>query len=440
MITYSKIGRKGHLGNQLFQIASTIGLGVTYKHEFAFLDWKYQNYFKNKLPVSEHDFSNFLTIEENEYCYYDWSLGNKNYDISGWLQSEKYFDEALTKHYFEFSENLIDSIRSKYQETFKKRTILISIRRGDFVNHPDYFQLSIKYYFNSLIRFFSDWESCNLVVLSDDINYCKFHFSFLENAFFGEGLNEIEQLCLGTLCDDFIISNSTFSWWSAWLGEKNDSKIIRPLKNFDGLKALQLNDKDYYPDRWTVYNHLDDKIKLQSTVFKIDFRKNTEILKNYILNYFDTEVLTNSDLIQKNEKIYVFKKDYILPPFFIYYSCLKLDISNNSIVFNNVKRVFKVSKSLNYKEFLSQSDFGLFSKVFSFSSSNKKTFRSDVFIKKNQNLSVSSIVEEDNCFLNTLGGQFCNIGGYEYSLKQYIRKKKIMIKKSIKKMLYKKQT
>ena len=436
MITYSKIGKKGNLGNQLFQIASTIGLATRNKQDFSFPDWKYQKYFKNSLPLLELNPSNFEGVEEKEYNWHEWNLENKNYDVSGWLQSEKYFDRELTKQYFRFNENVVESVKLKYQEVLQKRTILLSIRRGDFVNHTDYFQLPIKYYMNALLHFFPEWESCNLIVLSDDINYCKFHFSFLENAFFGDGLTEIEQLCLGTLCDDFIISNSTFSWWSAWLGEKKDSKVIRPLKNFDGLKALELNDKDYYPERWTVYNHLDNKIKLESTIFKVDFKKNSKILENYLLNYFDVPVLVNEDTKQQNEKIYVFKKEYILPPLLLYYSWKKLDFLNENIVFNNVQKVFKVSKKLNYKEFLLQSDFGLFSKIFSFSSFNKKYSRLDVFVKRN--LSVAIKGEEENFVINTPAGKFCTIGGYEFSFRKLIRKEKIKIKKRIKKLLRKK--
>jgi hypothetical protein len=101
MITYSKIGKKGHLGNQLFQIASTIGLAVANNQDFAFLDWKYQEYFKNRLPLLTSDLS-LVNVEEKEYNFHQWNLKDENYDLSGWLQTEKYFDKALTKHYFEF--------------------------------------------------------------------------------------------------------------------------------------------------------------------------------------------------------------------------------------------------------------------------------------------------------------------------------------------------
>jgi|GEM_PF-747733 len=439
MITYSKIGKKGNLGNQLFQIASTIGLAIQSKQKYSFLEWKYQAYFKNKLPLLQTDLSTFSTVEEKEYNYYSRELGTGNYDISGWLQTEKYFDIALTKHYFEFSDSLIGRLKNTYQEVFKKRTILISIRRGDFVNHADYLQLPIHFYLNSLVHFFPDWQNCNLIVLSDDIKYCKFHFSFLKNAFFGDGLNETEQLCLGSLCDDFIISNSTFSWWSAWLGEKKDSKVIRPFKNFDGLKSQELNDKDYYPERWINYNHSNDRLKLNKLVFYIESKKNKEIIRDYILSFFDVKVVFSTNEIDSSVDVYVLKNDYFLPPLLIYFSRLELNKSGVNLIVNNIVNVFSVSRFLNCEELFVQKDLGLFSTVFSFPDTKKQTKNEaiEVYLKKHDYL----IEDLDNHALSNKtrihfhAVKFLSFGGYTYSLKKYIRRKKIQFKRSVKKIL-----
>lgn len=436
MITFSKIGKKGNLGNQLFQIASTIGLAVKHNHDFAFLEWKYQDYFKNKLPLFlSSQVPGFVSVEEKQYNYYDWEFKAENYDLEGWLQTEKYFDKELVKHYFEFSDSLKDRITAEYKSVFERRTILISIRRGDFVNHPDYFQTPIKYYLNSLVTFFPDWDSCNLIILSDDINYCKFHFSFLENAFFADGLNEAEQLCLGSLCNDFIISNSTFSWWTAWLGEKSDSKIIRPLRNFDWQKSIELNDKDYYPERWIKYNHLEQKIKVPELAFSIQTKKNKEEIEKYIAYYFDIEFAPNENNFESNKNIYSINKDCFLPPLLIYFSWLKLKNEKTDLVINSLIQNFKVSKALNYKEFEVQNDFGLFSKIFSFSYKSLIKANRSIYLKREANLSFSENFSENEFVLYFSGGQFLNLGGYNFSFKRYSKEIEKNIKKNIKKIL-----
>lgn len=437
MITYSKIGKKGNLGNQLFQIASTIGLASANNFEYGFSEWKYQCYFKNKLPPIDCNTKEMTVLEEQFYNCHNWDFGKGKYDLSGWLQTEKYFDAALTKHYFQFNDDLINSIKRKYSDAFDKKTILISIRRGDFVNHPDYFQTSIKYYINSLEKFFPDWESKNLIVLSDDVNYCKFHFSFLKNAFFGENLNVIEQLCLGTLCDDFIIGNSTFSWWSAWLGEKEESRIIRPFKNFIGNKSLELNDKDYFPERWIQYNHLNDKIKLDDIVFCLKSNKNKDVLESYILFFFEAKVEINSIKIKEGTKIYFFEEDYILPPVLIYYTCRKINSLKDKIIVNNVRAIFGVSKKLNYLEFKEQSDFGLFSDIFSFSNycMNKKL--NTVYLENHAFLgeNLEHISSAGETVIDCSVGKFFDVGGYKFSFNRCLKGIRGKIKKKIKNAL-----
>ncbi|MBF4517579.1 alpha-1,2-fucosyltransferase [Flavobacterium sp. ANB] len=263
MITFSKLGAKGNLGNQLFQIASVVGIAEKHKHGYFFPNWNYSKCFKNQLPVSYID-ETFKIVKEKKFSHYEWDLETENYDLDGWLQSEKYFNIERTKALFQF-EDFSHDLYEKYHFLFSKKTILISVRRGDFVNNPYYFQLSYSYYFKALLKNFPDWKDRNLVFTSDDIDYCKYHFSFLKNSFFLEHLTAIEQLALGSRFDDFIISNSTFSWWIAWLGEKKESKIVRPVKNFRGEFAKYNDDSDYFPERWISFD--DNKFSAQKRYF-----------------------------------------------------------------------------------------------------------------------------------------------------------------------------
>ncbi len=268
MITFSKLGFKGNLGNQLFQIASTIGIAKKNGHPFFFPVWQYSKFFQNQLPVSSIE-NVFVHVKEEKYNYYEWNLGEGNYDIEGWLQSEKYFDSNKIKEIFTFNTDFKEQLIKQHQLLFSKKSILISIRRGDFIKHPYYFQLSFKYYFLAIIKNFPDWKNRNLIFTSDDIRYCEYHFSFLKNAYFLKELSGIGQLVLGSQCDDFVISNSTFSWWSAWLGEKESSKIIRPIQNFSSQFREQNDDSDYFPSRWISFDDSLYKIDNKYFVLKV---------------------------------------------------------------------------------------------------------------------------------------------------------------------------
>lgn len=359
MITFSKLGRKGNIGNQLFQIASVIGIAKTNNQEFAFPSWKVAAYFENDLPVLKED--NFNPFYEKHYHYEPIQIDAKNYDLEGWFQSEKYFgDRAAIKEYFKFKEELVSEIRQQFQAYFDKKTILISIRRGDFVDHKDYFQLPINFYLNALLDHFPNYKDCSILVLSDDINYCKYHFSSLENVFFGDSLNAVEQLILASLCDDFIISNSTFSWWCAWLGEKKDSKIIRPLHNFSEEKRQTFNDKDYFPDRWIAYDFANKKVNLSNVALVL--RKPDALLESYFKHYFNF-------LNQNNFEDYKDNLDATSRVIFIN-NCLPSPVAINQIATSTRNSIFyrrgnwlKISKVLDKATFTNQFDFGIFARL-----------------------------------------------------------------------------
>lgn len=248
MITFSKLGYRGRLGNQLFQIAFLVSYSKLYGHDLVLPPWKYEKYFKQKLPKGE--IKNTIFYKEKHFPYYKIELdANRNYDIEGWFQTEKHFDEQIVQNQFIFDDQLKSKVKNLFKNAFKKTTILLSVRRGDFVGHENYYQVPFHYYLKALEKHFTNAKDCNIIVTSDNLDECEEHLK-IPNSFFAHGLSDIEQLCLGTMCDHFLISNSTFSWWQAWLGEKEHSKIVRPFKNFRGRVSSLLDDKDFFPPRW----------------------------------------------------------------------------------------------------------------------------------------------------------------------------------------------
>jgi hypothetical protein len=142
----------------------------------------------------------------------------------------------------------------------------------------------------ALINNFSDWKDCIIIFASDDLSYCKYHFSFIKNSFFLENLSPIEQLALCSQFENFVISNSTFSWWMAWLGENENSKIVRPIKNFRDSFAEINNDIDYFPRRWIPFDENSKRIEFKR-YFKLIIKGTLyTLLVNF--NYF----------IKKNKK------------------------------------------------------------------------------------------------------------------------------------------
>lgn len=293
MIFYPALGSLGRLGNQLFQIASTMGIAKANGTTCAFPQWKYEEYFETALPHAQMVPGNKT---EEKYYHFDESLfkldANKNYNLTGYLQSEKYWKHAEEdiRQQFVFKDACKEKLRSAFAIAFEKPLVAISIRRGDFVKNKCYYQVPIRYY---LSAYYTHFPNCNILIFTDDFKYCKLHFEALDNVFYAEGLTDIEQLCLMSMCENFIISNSTFSWWGAYLsGSKN---VIRPIKNMDGELGKLNNEKDYWLPEWKIHN---DKIDLSDTTFVIpvffdhEHRKlNVMLTVGFLLKNFHTNII-----------------------------------------------------------------------------------------------------------------------------------------------------
>lgn len=208
-----------------------------------------------------------MLVEEPHYHFtpdfwdqYRFDFKHKRVDIIGWLQSEKYWLHCRDK-VFEalcMQPGFVQETKAKLAGAFEKETIAISIRRGDFITNPNHFLLPLEFYLKALVAFFPDYPQCNIIVFSDDPSYCRKEIRALPNVYFAAGYTAMEQLCLMSLCSHFIISNSTFSWWGAMLGEKKGAKIIRSPYYVSGDLAKKIDYKDYYPERWIVFNHEKD--------------------------------------------------------------------------------------------------------------------------------------------------------------------------------------
>ena len=312
MITYTNLGhpRRGRLGNQLFQIASTIGLARMFGHDYTFPVWPYSKYFKNPLPTGGR--FEAWTVPENDFRFNTVGIGpDESYDIDGWRQSERYFlrvaDEI--RQVFGFSDDLKNTVQTRHKAALSRPAIAISVRRGDFVDNPNYAQLPVRYYILGLLDGIPDWRNYNVILFSDDMAYCRTQFEGVPGVHFANG-TDIEQLALMTFCQHFIVSNSTFSWWGAWLGEKSGSIVVRPPVNFAGPLAVINREDDYWPARWKVIDYRAKKIDLSDVAFTIPVfidhyhrMENLELSVGVLQDNFQTTIIVGEQGGTKAQKL-----------------------------------------------------------------------------------------------------------------------------------------
>lgn len=221
------------------RIMSIIGFAERFNTDWAVPKWHYSPYFKG---IKEKDGLTGIKLQELNFHYdsyenYRRLFQTRVVDIKGYFQSYKYWTERL-----EFQDVFKSLVQSQYKEWLGD-TVGVSVRRGDFVGNRNYFPLDESYYLSALKLF----PGKNVIVFSDDINWCRKYF---KNAFFCEA-SDIEQLCLMTLCDYHIISQSTFSFCGAFLSDSIE--VIRPLRNFTGMYGRLNNEKDYWIPNWKIH-------------------------------------------------------------------------------------------------------------------------------------------------------------------------------------------
>lgn len=259
-VTYNGLGTMGRLGNQMFQIATTIGVGMDNGLNYYFNDWKcsythsdFNEFMENKLindPTGKMEFN----YQEPGFGYNKIELeSNFNYGLKGYFQSEKYFKKHrdLILETFRLSEDFKNILKGKYWDILDNSCSL-HIRRGDYIDKQDYHPLvSLEYYKDALKEIYgNDFINVNILVFSDDIKWCKENL-LIENANVHYITNNVDilDLYLMTMCDNNIIANSSFSWWGAWLNQNDNKKVVAP-KAWFGTKQTNLKTNDLYCDGW----------------------------------------------------------------------------------------------------------------------------------------------------------------------------------------------
>lgn len=251
---------KGGLGNQLFQISTALfkadqentEMAINYGFRHLVTQGNHPNNYKNNLYKKISVTTNVpdFIFQEKGFSYSPLP-SQKNITLDGYFQTEKYFPNYKEKldNIFIFPENVKEKIDKSFSK-INKKILGIHIRLGDFLKIHSNVHLvcTEKYYINALKNY--DLSKYKVIVTTDDYeNFQK--FLPINDFILCNSKNEIEDLYLLTQCDDLIISNSTFSWWGAYLGKIKNS-VCAPVRWFapDGPKDFN----DIYMYNWTKIN------------------------------------------------------------------------------------------------------------------------------------------------------------------------------------------
>jgi hypothetical protein len=249
----------GGLGNQMFQIMTA------YAHSKEIGDDLYFDFDKCYTPNQGHTSSKYLPNlfkklkndkQENhfQFVYNETTFSyrpipkEKNLRLNGVFQSEKYFDKYKSdiKQVFNLDESKMRDIRNHLEDICSSDIITaVHIRRGDYLSKPYFHTTPNTEYYNNCMELMGDSK---FIIVSDDIEWCKNTF-IRENVFFSDFTDELDDLYLIMMCNNKIMSNSSFSWWGSYLSPF-DGKIFAP-KNWFGPQGPQ-DTQDIYNKNWNI--------------------------------------------------------------------------------------------------------------------------------------------------------------------------------------------
>lgn len=160
--------------------------------------------------------------------------------LIGYWQSERYFAPIADTIRREVRVNAAPEERNArlLAEIAAGDAVAIHVRRGDYVSNPvatAYHGLcGLDYYRAAIRRLAESVPRPHCFVFSDDLDWVRTNLDTGHpTTFVGHNTDTPwEDLRLMAACRHFIVANSSFSWWGAWLGDRPGKQVIAPARWF----------------------------------------------------------------------------------------------------------------------------------------------------------------------------------------------------------------
>jgi hypothetical protein len=212
-------GLAGGLGNQFFLIATVLAkahannLTPFFRFDSSLI-YKFHNDYTTSILAGlvfdqNADLSKFTTIQEKDFN----TTLTSDTIIEGYFQKPALFHDykhiiidtlTIPSNTADFT---INQLRNKY--TYRQ-IVGVQIRRGDYIKLG--WQLDTNYYIRAMAHF----PNAVFIISTDDRAWCKHQFPTIDIL---ELESDYDELITLSRLDGIIISQSTFGWWAAYLGD-----------------------------------------------------------------------------------------------------------------------------------------------------------------------------------------------------------------------------
>lgn len=202
--------------------------------------------------VNDMDYLNGKYRMRKKRLFLNYKWHNQDYRLFHNIRDE-------IKKQFTYMGNLSSNYKEIYNDNSQYCTVAIHFRYGDYIGIGCC--LEENYYKNAICKlienkkFNDNNRPVKIIVFSENIEQAKnimsvcdisFQISYIDKSL---GLTDLEEFWLMRNCNHYIISNSTFSWWAAYLGWNEESIVIAPIVR-NWIKGCW--EEDYFPKEWNT--------------------------------------------------------------------------------------------------------------------------------------------------------------------------------------------
>jgi hypothetical protein len=276
----------GGLGNQLFQIFTTISYAIITQQKITFLNTEtvgtgitrtrntyWTNLFYKLKYALTYQLMPFKVIREKGFTFNDIVTEindcvktKNNVCLYGYFQSYKYFqiNYAIICRLIDINnqkQKVLELYSTYNNEVNLKNTVSMHFRLGDYKILSNMYPIMSYEYYEKALQFVQSNDTiCTVLFFCEDddlddvnvvIEQLKTRFPDINFTRASNLLKDYEQLLLMSCCKHNIIANSSFSWWGAYLNQTLDKIVCYPSVWFcPGTH----NSKDLCPPEWNGIN------------------------------------------------------------------------------------------------------------------------------------------------------------------------------------------
>jgi hypothetical protein len=174
-----------------------------------------------------------IVLDDKRYAGLE--LKHKNNLMIGYFQ---YIPLSCTDLYSDFKSNLqlkkpSNELKEYISALQSSPHIFVHVRLGDYINEKKFGNLSLEYFIKALETLEKYSGGIKLLIFSNDIAQCKLFFTEAEQGriveyFATSNLTPNETLELMRYGTHYVLSNSTYGWWSAFLSHSRSPKVYVP--------------------------------------------------------------------------------------------------------------------------------------------------------------------------------------------------------------------